>query len=966
MSNTTPFPPERWAEVSALLDEALALAESERVAWFIQQSAKDPALGEILHRLLTAHASATRPDVLSPGLPRQLLAEALGGPGASLEPGALVGPYRLVRPIGAGGMATVWLAEQTAAVIRQVALKIPHSGLETQGAVASRFQRERDLLAGLEHEHIARLYDAGVTPEGVSFLAMEFIDGRPITDYCDAQRLSSAARLALFGQVLGAVGLAHTRLVIHRDLKPSNILVTATGQVKLLDFGIANLLSDQPSPASGRGSDALTPDTASPEQLEGGTLSTASDVYSLGVILYELLTGHKPYVLDRTGASLHSALMATQIGAPSATPTDASAAAARATTVSGLRRLLRGELDAIVGKSLERDHAKRYPNVESLAADLARYARREPVLAVGNSVGYQLRCFLSRHRWPLSVAAALIVVMLIGVVATLWQAQAARQEAARATAVRDFMVRVFKANDPRIASDQPRGQITARELLDSGAAHIDDEFKSQPDLQIEMFALFSTLYRELGEHDRYLALQDRRLALAHRYPGRYTADEVEVLLNLASDDDTEGGLAAARGRLVAADALLKRAGLDDSLLRARWWLAQGQSLDASDIAARTAAHTKALRLFDRHGPHEPGRVTTLSELGLTAYDGGDDEAAIRLYREALAADVTTVDRDDAETQTLFGNLLSAYLNMGRYEEAEAAGRQAADMARRTYGEHHSDYWVPASVYARVLHLNGHRDEAMARLETLRALMPFPPQDSDGWEALSVYAECLIVQGDAEQGRAIAETIERSFLVKPHAPNSVRRMRLRLGDAYEQLGRTDDARRTLMASYDEYVKTEAPERQTRIAATERWARFLVAQGEPEAARPLFSEVLAQDKGRHFAHAALARAGLARVALAENDIASAVRESQAALADWSAVRGFRDVRMGTYLKRVEARVLLASGDAARARTLAQEALTDSLRFDVPDAKSVSEARELLAEATSPQSRPQTQSHVQTHPH
>jgi serine/threonine-protein kinase len=952
-SDTTSLPPERWAEASALLDEALALEDAERDAWLMHLSTKDPALGEILRRLLKARASATSPDILASGLPSQLLAEALGGPGASLKPGELVGPYRLVRALGAGGMATVWLAEQTAAVIRQVALKIPHSGLETQGSVASRFQRERDLLAALEHEHIARLYDAGVTPEGVLFLAMEFIDGVPITDYCDARRLSIAARLALFDQVLAAVGLAHTRLVIHRDLKPSNILVTGAGQVKLLDFGIANLLSDQPAPASGRGPEALTPDTASPEQLAGRPLSTASDVYSLGVILYELLTGHKPYVLDRSGGSLHSALMATRIAAPSAVPAAESIAAARATTPSGLRRSLRGSLDAIVGKSLERDTAKRYPNVESLAADLTHHARREPVLAVGSSVGYQLRCFVSRRRWPLGVAAALIAVMLTGVVATLWQARTAREEAARATAVRDFLVRVFKASDPRIASDQPRGQITARELLDSGAAQIDGEFKSQPGLQLEMLALLSTLYRELDERDRYLALQDRRLALARKYPGRFTGDEVEVLLNLAGDDDRAGGRAAARSRLANADALLKRAGLDDSLLRARWWLAQGQSLDANDIAARMTAYTKALQLFDRYGSHDPGRVTTLSEIGLTAYDVGDSETAIRRWREALAADVTTVDRDDAETQTILGNLMNAYLNMGRYDEAEIAGRQAADMARRTYGEHNSDYWVPAAQYAKLLHLGGRENEARAQFETLRASMPFPPQANDGWEAFAIYAECLIAEGDAERGRSIAEAAERNFLVRPEAPNSVRRVRLRLGEAYEQLGRIDDARRTLKAAYDEYVKTELPERQTRMAATERWARFLVSQGDAEAARTLFTEVLAQDHERHLAHSALARGGLARVALAEKDIASALRESQTALADWSAVRGFRDVRMGAYLKRVEARVLLASGDAARARTFAQEALTESLRFDVPGATSVSEARELLAKSVSAQS-------------
>ncbi len=291
-------------------------------------------------------------------------------------------------------MATVWLAERAdGALQRQVALKLPHAGW-TAG-LAQRMARERDILAALEHPHIARLYDAGTTAAGRPWLAMERVEGVTLDEFCREQRLDVAARLRLFLQVADAVAYAHARLIVHRDLKPSNILVTARGEVKLLDFGVAKLLEDDAPAAAnltqqiGR---AVTPDYASPEQVSGRPVTVASDVYSLGIVLYELLTGERPYRVERySAAALEDAIMHADVAAAS-------------TRVAGDRKLarrLRGDLDTIVDKALRKDIAQRYPSVESMAADLRRHLEGEPVWAQPPSWRYRTGKFVRRHglRW---------------------------------------------------------------------------------------------------------------------------------------------------------------------------------------------------------------------------------------------------------------------------------------------------------------------------------------------------------------------------------------------------------------------------------------------------------------------------------------------------------------------------------------------------------------------------------------
>jgi eukaryotic-like serine/threonine-protein kinase len=406
----------RMARMGRLLDEALELGPEARWHWLEALSPSDRDLEAALRQaLLPEEGQATGTDRLGT-LPKIGPTGDKTQFGSGLQAGELVGPYRLMRPLGAGGMAEVWLAQRAdGAFKREVALKLPMvSGVRQD--LASRFARERDILASLEHPNIARLYDAGLSPEGLPYLAMEYVAGQPLTAWADAHQLGLRERLKLFLQVLDAVQYAHARQVVHRDIKPSNILVTESGQVRLLDFGVAKLLAEddgQQTQLTALYGRALTPDYASPEHLMGEPVDAVSDIYSLGVVLYELLAGARPYRL-KAGASaamLERAIADAQVQRPSVQLL-ADAAAARATTPQRLARRLRGDLDAIVLKALARSPEQRYASASALADDLQRHLSDEPVEARPDSVAYRTGKYALRHRTgiAMSAAAALAVV----------------------------------------------------------------------------------------------------------------------------------------------------------------------------------------------------------------------------------------------------------------------------------------------------------------------------------------------------------------------------------------------------------------------------------------------------------------------------------------------------------------------------------------------------------------------------
>jgi eukaryotic-like serine/threonine-protein kinase len=438
-----PAPAEDWERVKDLLQAALDREPAARAAFLDEACAGDAGLRRTLDRLLAAHARAEG-FLERSALPD--LVEMLDAQDQPLAVGHQLGAYRVVKEIGRGGMGAVYLAERADAEFRkQVAIKLIKRGMDTD-AVTRQFRNERQILASLEHPHIARLLDGGTSASGLPFFVMEHVEGIPIDAYCDDRRLSVSERLQLFSQVCAAVSYAHQRLVVHRDLKPSNILVTKEGLPKLLDFGIARIMTAEAGAqtySTVAGMRLMTPEYASPEQIQGLPATTLSDVYSLGVLLYELLTGHSPYRLpSRSPEHFIPAILDAEPETPSAVITrtdEATTAAGVKTTLTPdrvsatregspdrLRRRLRGDLDNIVLKAMRKEPARRYASVAELAQDLQRHLVGLPVSARRDTVSYRARKFVRRNRAAVIAGALLLTSLAGGLVASAWQARRAR------------------------------------------------------------------------------------------------------------------------------------------------------------------------------------------------------------------------------------------------------------------------------------------------------------------------------------------------------------------------------------------------------------------------------------------------------------------------------------------------------------------------------------------------------------
>ncbi|MFN7727406.1 MAG: protein kinase domain-containing protein [Rubrivivax sp.] len=659
------IPPALWPVVSAGFDEALALPAAARPDWLARQAQAQPEVAFHLGRLLAAHATAqqpARPDTA-------LFAAALAAPRRQFEAGQSVGIYRLVAPLGEGGMAVVWSAEQLQGVLRRVALKLPHAGLERPAAMAQRFERERDLLAGLEHPHIARLYDAGTTDDGQPFLAMELISGQSLTRH--AQGLPLAGRLALFQQVLSAVGFAHGRLVIHRDLKPGNVLVTADGEVKLLDFGIARLLGDGETPAgAGLSGLAFTPDCAAPEQLAGQPLDVRADVYALGVVLYELLTGRRPYLLQREAstplAEQLAGLVATGWPAP-----------------SQFLRAAAGDLDAIVARAMAVVPAQRYASVDALAADLRRFERLQPVLARRGGRGYRFSLWLRRQRLAVAAGTAVVLALGGGLGVALWQAHEARAQAVRAQAVQSLLLGFFDGVSPEALQG---GDISARALVLQGSRRAEAGLGTdQGQLKADLLAMGGRLLGKLAAYteahgqlqravDQYAALgQSRspaaleaRLMLADVYQSVYEAERARQAVDAL--------LADAAGVWPPGHPLRRRA----LVLQANVMTTQGQAEAALAVAAQ-ALQAAA------DGPPDLLQLLAWNAQGNAALELGRWKAARQSFEQVLAAPETQPPMERSDRIAVRFNLNIALGKLGEFQRMAELGAPLLDEVERHLG-----------------------------------------------------------------------------------------------------------------------------------------------------------------------------------------------------------------------------------------------------------------------------------------
>lgn len=649
------LPPAEWARLRVLLDEALALPAPEREPWLQALPEPDAPLRERLRALLN---SAT--DPLPETLPRVETADFAGQPAAP----ETVGPYRLLRELGRGGMASVWLAERTDLLQqRQVALKLPHGVWQRQG-LAERLAREREILGRLEHPHIAHLYDAGVSDDGRPWLALEYVQGERLDTL--AARRPLAERLGLVVQVARAVAHAHAQLVVHRDLKPANILVNAEGQVKLLDFGIAKLLEQGVAEAteltqlSGR---AYTPQYASPEQLRGEALSTASDIFSLGVVLYELLCGQHPFAPPgATRAALEHAVLNNEARPPSERVADRQQS-----------RALRGDLDTIVGKSLKKAPRERYLTAAALAEDIERHLAQRPVLARPDSAAYRLQRFVRRNRVASGAAALAVVAVLAGAGVAAWQARAARAEAARAEAVKGFIAGLFADASPWVG---PQRQPTAAELLQRARERLaGSELAADPLIRLELLATLGTSLAGLQAHTEAEAVLAQAQGLAGQTvpPTHPLAQRLRLL---------ELDLALAQGRIQPLKAAVER------------WLAEPPPSDP-------AVHAQLL---------------------LRAADAANNASDYkRMEQHAQAALAVASARLPAEHALQIGTRLSlanALENQGRHKESVPHAQAAFEAAERRHAAQplHPQLSEVRYIYARVLHYAGERERSLPLFE----------------------------------------------------------------------------------------------------------------------------------------------------------------------------------------------------------------------------------------------------------
>ncbi len=625
-----------WQELSGLYEHADLLEEPALAAWLAELDSSRHRLLPQLERMLAARRQLATDNFLQT-LPRIEPLPPKIAPAWS--EGSRIGAYRLVRRVGSGGMAEVWLADRVdGAFARQVAIKLlfRHASGSDLDMLARRFDRERDILASLRHPHVASLHDAGVTPSGQPWLALEYVLGEPITAWCDRKELMLRERVQVFRQVLLAVEHAHANLIIHRDLKPSNIMVTDAGEVKLLDFGIAKLIeAGEQSPAdtdlTREGGRPLTLQYASPEQLSGRPLTTAADVYSLGVVLYELLCGARPFDAGRAGsaAQLESAILAGGVEPPSRRVGEA-AAASRRSGRKALARALSGDLDAVAGKALHGETAGRYPSVEALRLDLERWCEGRPVEAQPASVAYRARKFYLRHRLGvLSGTLALSSIVVLGVV-TVFAGLKAQSESGRAIASRDFVVDLFRLADPETSGGR---NMSPRELLQAGRERALGAFASQPALQADVLRQIGVMQVHMGD---YKGADESLAQAASLFAGQgLDRDWVLTQIQLAENANYLGDVKKASQAIAAVGPRIHAFARDLALLAKYWQVMGFISRAKEEYPAAIGQLLKAVDFSTRaNGTAHADTIDAMRDLAVTYGELGQLDEAVALLEDA--------------------------------------------------------------------------------------------------------------------------------------------------------------------------------------------------------------------------------------------------------------------------------------------------------------------------------------------
>ncbi len=859
------IPPGRWQQIDELFGRVLEQPIDKQISYLEEAVGEDRALFEAVMELLAAEAEAEErlgdsvtnfAEALLPGLREKL---------AITEEDQTIGPYRIVKEIGRGGMGAVYLAERHEPQFQHcVAIKRIKRGMDTDDII-QRFKYERQILASLQHPNIARLMDGGVSNDQPYFV-MEYVEGTSITEYCDQEKLDVDARLALFQSVCSAVQHAHKNLVVHRDLKPSNIMVTPEGEVKLLDFGIAKVLSPDSlpmtAPETHTGYRVMTPEYAGPEQVSGKPVTTATDVYALGVILYELLTGRRPFARPRTSASAASqpekpstavtrAVSAYQEASTLGAVSPRAISEARSSTTERLQRRLRGDLDIIILKALEVEPERRYQSAEQFLEDIKRHLAGLPVQAQPPTFRYRARKFVARHRYGVSVAA-ILVVMLTGFAGAMAYQQAQTAiERDKAEAVATFLEGLFTAADPASAESGRPDTLRARDLLARGVQRLAEERDASPVVQARIMTVIGNVYRSLALYEEADSLLSGALWLRKSYA---SSRDVE----LAESHHALGTLRMGQGRFEAADSLFELA------LSARRSFGQPELIietlaERAYVQQRFGAYDRSEDLLAEAidlarssvGEGDPLYLDVMNKLAVLYEDISEYEEAERILKEVLALQQDTygpihsrvastmnnlslVLRDqekfeEAEpyahdarvvNQMLYGgdhhtvaanleNLGAILMGQGRLVEAEHAYREALDIFTRTLGEYHEKTGFTKTHLAELMRKKGNLDQA-ARIyeDVLDHVLDVDP-DNPGVGIISALLANVYLD-DEEHARAeqmYLQALDAMRTLFPPDHIRIGRALHGLGVCLTRQGRFEEAETALFEAMDIFTKKE---------------------------------------------------------------------------------------------------------------------------------------------------------------
>jgi eukaryotic-like serine/threonine-protein kinase len=803
--------------IDAIVKRAQQLGPRDRADYVRTACAEDPTL---LSGVLTALGDDAQRPQFWDEVPDDPLMPA--DPPQGLE-GQRLGPYRIERKLGTGGMGDVYLAERADDEYQQrVAIKLVRAGLYS-AQVQSRLRLERQILARLEHPNIARLLDGGRTPDGTPYLVMEYIDGEPIDSYCDRRRLDLNARIALVRRVCEAVHYAHRNLIVHRDLKPNNILITPEGVPKLLDFGIAKLLDTRQSlhtlAVTHMDYRVMTPAHASPEQIRGDVITTSSDIYVLGVLLYELLTGRRPFQLVGSRITDMEKIICEQEPLP---PSEMAAktlreapelagdiATCRSTTPHRLARELRGDLDNIVLMSMRKDAGRRYGSAEQLATDLDRHAEGQPVTAARDTWVYRTGKFIRRHTLGVAAGALGIALLAAFSVVTLVQAQRIARERdiaatqrTRAEQVSSFLVELFELSDP---SKSRGNQVTARELLDIGARRVNAGLDDQPETRATLLGTIGSVYGSLGLYNDAIALQKEALASRRKLFGPKHPDVATAMAGLGEALREQGQFDAAQASLTGA-------------------------LDMQ----RELLGARAVEL-----------VPTLVSLGHLAEQQGALDSALRFYEQGL--DIYRQHRmlGTSDAASVFNDLAGLSLQRGQYDRAASLYRTALDIDRSALGQDHPQVAMHIQNLALTLHRQGKLAEAAPLyVESLQLLQRvLGERHPHTLDALANYGNFLRRTGELARAETVLrDVLERNRVARGERHVYVGHDRVNLGHVLLDANRASEAEKEYLAALDIYRETLPEQHSFVAAAMSGLGRAQLAQGHVKEARETLAKAV----------------------------------------------------------------------------------------------------------------------------